>query len=1219
MLKRVLTYALVVSTMVWSVGLLATPLAVGAASSGDLIKLQCATGSGVNDPCRAVYYLGADGKRYVFPNQPTYNTWYPDFSGVQIVSSTEMSSYPIGGNVTYRPGVKLVKINTDPKVYAVSQDGTLHWVTTADIAAALYGANWATTSTHDVSDAFFVNYTVGSDIDAAGDFDPAGETANATTINEDKNLAGGGVPSGTSLTVSLASDTPASGLAICTAIRVPFTKINVMAASDGDIVIDQLIVGRGGVAADSNFGSLALIDAATNLQVGLDQNINSSHQAIFNKDITVPAGTSKSFILAGNMNPSTATNCTTAAGNVPALSLAGVTLKGGAAVIGSLPITGNYQTINGVTIGQVTVTRGSYSNATSTSLKVGEQQYIFSSLKLTADSTEDQYVEQIKFYNLGTASLSDDLAGYKLFEDNITEIAATFTVDGKYVTANFNTSVKIEKGKNKQFVLKANVESGSSRTIKFAIYRTTDIVSRGGQFGQARVPAYSGTGTGGTGEVITDQGHFTISTGTLRVDSNFTAVSDQNVAYGDEIVLGAWNFVVQGEAVEVTQLVLGNSSTTADSDTFDNVKLVDGSGTLVMGPSSSFTNGSVTFTETFEFPIGTNVVKVVADLESTGGFAANDTFYFQINPGSMLATGQNTGESITPTPGANVKAATQTFKGSKLVITADSIPTDGNVVIGAQDFLFASWNFDTSGSGEDIRITSIKIGNQAATTTVNPDNLTLYDMSRPAASACATDYPSASFDAYGCAIKVENGSTGTSTFNLTNPMVVPKETQRKIQLRGDVRTNAAGYVEEYVIRDDGTVVPITATGVNTGDTVTPSGSGYNATDGADITIVGAGTLTINTAASTPDSLVAVNETKELNRVRLTSTNEDLDVSELAVCISDGAASNGSELGDSDEVTEFKVYKSTDMANPIITGNIGSSNDCRTFTLAQGTITVPRDDSSGVVLVIKGTMSDIGTGKPGTVAADFKVGIGGTDGVKATGKSSSTTATETYTASTGSTFKLHKGYPTVAYNTLPATDGLTAGSIVSDFTISNPTANEIAVYRLSFWTATSGAGDLDLASAHLKIQSTGKTVSSVSTGTLFVGVGISNRTFTFTLLDPDEVTQTKRAYRIGAGESVRFQLVADSVNGVDGTNNESLSVYLSGDNATTAAAAKVGSTNRADAYGTLNQGNFVWSDLNANAAYDAVGSGNATNSAQWYNGYLVDGLASASTTAQVISE
>lgn len=119
MIKKFLTYSLVVTTLVWSVGLLATPLAVGAAVSGDLIKLQCATGADVNDPCRAVYYLGADGKRYVFPNQKTYMTWYSNFSTVKVVSSTEMSSYPIGGNATYRPGTKMIKITTDPKVYAV--------------------------------------------------------------------------------------------------------------------------------------------------------------------------------------------------------------------------------------------------------------------------------------------------------------------------------------------------------------------------------------------------------------------------------------------------------------------------------------------------------------------------------------------------------------------------------------------------------------------------------------------------------------------------------------------------------------------------------------------------------------------------------------------------------------------------------------------------------------------------------------------------------------------------------------------------------------------------------------------------------------------------------------------------------------------------------------------------------------------------------------------
>src|SRR3990167_8599243 len=199
-LKKLVTYTTVVTTIIWSVGLLATPMALFAASSGDLIKLQCAAGADVNDACKAVYYLGADGKRYVFPNEKTYKTWYSDFSGVQIVSSTEMSSYTIGGNVTYRPGVKLVKITTDPKVYAVADNGTLRWVTTAAIAESLYGTGWAS-MVEDVSDAFFVNYTVGSDIAAAADYDKAAETSDATTINEDKNLSTSSTPSGTTLSV----------------------------------------------------------------------------------------------------------------------------------------------------------------------------------------------------------------------------------------------------------------------------------------------------------------------------------------------------------------------------------------------------------------------------------------------------------------------------------------------------------------------------------------------------------------------------------------------------------------------------------------------------------------------------------------------------------------------------------------------------------------------------------------------------------------------------------------------------------------------------------------------------------------------------------------------------------------------------------------------------------------------------------------------------------
>ena len=63
----------------------------------------------------AVYYASASGDRYAFPNEKTYRTWYADFSQVQTISDQELARMPLRANVTYRPGVRLVKITTDPK------------------------------------------------------------------------------------------------------------------------------------------------------------------------------------------------------------------------------------------------------------------------------------------------------------------------------------------------------------------------------------------------------------------------------------------------------------------------------------------------------------------------------------------------------------------------------------------------------------------------------------------------------------------------------------------------------------------------------------------------------------------------------------------------------------------------------------------------------------------------------------------------------------------------------------------------------------------------------------------------------------------------------------------------------------------------------------------------------------------------------------------------
>ncbi len=136
----------------------------------------------------AVYYMGADGFRYVFPNDKTYFTWYSDFDDVVWISDAALADIQIGGNVTYKPGVKMIKIQSDPKTYAISQNGTLRWITSEEVASGLYGTDW-NTKIDDVADGFFTNYTVGEPIMSTSGYDVSAEQSDTTSINDDKDLS----------------------------------------------------------------------------------------------------------------------------------------------------------------------------------------------------------------------------------------------------------------------------------------------------------------------------------------------------------------------------------------------------------------------------------------------------------------------------------------------------------------------------------------------------------------------------------------------------------------------------------------------------------------------------------------------------------------------------------------------------------------------------------------------------------------------------------------------------------------------------------------------------------------------------------------------------------------------------------------------------------------------------------------------------------------------
>jgi len=138
--------------------------------SGGLIKGAAPT----------VYFVGSDNKRYVFPNETVFYSWYKDFSSVKTITDVELAALPIGGDVVAKAGARLVKSPSDPKVYAISSDGSLQWVSSEALARQLFGDNWFQ-KIQNLSDADLSGYKLGDPINSTGDYNAAGEQTKTNT------------------------------------------------------------------------------------------------------------------------------------------------------------------------------------------------------------------------------------------------------------------------------------------------------------------------------------------------------------------------------------------------------------------------------------------------------------------------------------------------------------------------------------------------------------------------------------------------------------------------------------------------------------------------------------------------------------------------------------------------------------------------------------------------------------------------------------------------------------------------------------------------------------------------------------------------------------------------------------------------------------------------------------------------------------------------------
>jgi len=132
------------------------------------------------------YYVGSNLKRYVFTTQQTYFTWYPASARIKKIDRKKLEAIPLGGNVTYRPGMRIITFATDPTHYVVGHGGTLHEATSSQLNG-YYGKNWK--ERVDVLEEYYLpDYRMEGSIRLSSSYSPLEEYASSKTISHDKNL-----------------------------------------------------------------------------------------------------------------------------------------------------------------------------------------------------------------------------------------------------------------------------------------------------------------------------------------------------------------------------------------------------------------------------------------------------------------------------------------------------------------------------------------------------------------------------------------------------------------------------------------------------------------------------------------------------------------------------------------------------------------------------------------------------------------------------------------------------------------------------------------------------------------------------------------------------------------------------------------------------------------------------------------------------------------------
>jgi hypothetical protein len=1122
-------------------------------SAGSLIKASGA----------AVYYYASNGKRFVFPNEKTYKTWFNDFSSVVTITDAELAAIQIGGNIVYRPGTRLVKITTDPKVYAVSARGTLHWITSETLANQLYGATW-NQMIDDVSDAFFTNYTYGADITSAvhpngaqikyagsaniyviegGEkrliADAAAYSANrfngafvmniadtityasaatsllvAETLYTDVAQLGGSTPVVTgSLNVTVASDTPASATVPQGAVGVAVAKFTLTAGSNA-VTVDGVTLSRSGLGQATEIAKVYLYNGDAKLGSGRTINTSTNTVNFTNLGLTVPANGSVTLTVKVDIGIA-------GLGGTHRFGIAGVgAITSSASVGGIFPVNANEFAIStAVTVGKADVE----SNGSGYTRKVGETNVEIANLTVYVNGVENGKVESLTLYNSGR----DIVNNLKLYRG--ATLVATATKNGNYFTFNLTTPYEIAKSESAQFTVKGDVSGREGDTATLSIRYKTDVRIKGMTYGYA---LNIDNTLGADANSYVEEVDATPSSNTVTAEAGqMTAafngpVSSEVAKNTNDVVLMNFSLTAQAPTdVEKTTIALSGNGNLAVSD-IDDLELVCNN--IVVTEWSAPIIGNNASSDVWTLPAGGVNCQVRVDILNTA--AGNETIKATLKDltvaGNWTFKDSATGDALVDiVPSGDIAGNDMNVTAASLTVVNASTPAAGiSYVAGSSDAAVNGFIF-TAGAATSVKVTSIKLNAYLDDDQDGFGDATDFNQSSGAKDVISAvrlyEDNAGVLTQVGTAKSLVIGTADISvTFSDLN-WTVAAGASKKLLVKADISTTApiggafdnddiAFAIESNanVVAEYGNGSALVATAItNTAPSI------YQ-------TITDQGTLDVAVDAETPVSnLVAMGSTAQALKVKFSATNEDIKIEKLRIIDLAGVAGTAESVS----------VSYTNMAGSTVTATANFSGVNADFTGLD--IKVPKDGSTIATFSVKYNTKTGGAVNGTSVQLQLDNTAGTTFRAITLGSSQ---VIDTFTApATGTAMYLYESFPTIKFssstpvgnfvsgiNTLVAKIDITAGAN-QDVTFDNTNAIRISLNASGADAAsnvkvTDGTDELCPAALVNLTGGSGTYNCTFATKNLVIGKGTTKTLFVY--------VDTLTAGLTASGEGIQASLI-----------------------------------------------------------------------------------------------